>query len=93
MPQLRIGDETRQALRELAQSEGESMQAVLDKAVAEYQRKRFFERLDAAFGTLRSDAGAWGEEKRERQVWANTLPDDLDADEVWTEDGNVIACG
>jgi hypothetical protein len=93
MAQLRIGEETRQALRDIARSEGESMQSVLDKAVAEYQKKRFFERLDLAFGTLRSDPEAWREEQGERQIWANTLSDDLGSDEVWTVDGNVIACG
>ena len=93
MAQLRIGDETRQALRDIAKSEGESMQAVLEKAVAEYQKKRFFEKLDVAFGTLKNDPEAWREEQQERQTWADSLSDDLDPDEVWTEDGSVIARG
>lgn len=39
MAQLRIGDETHEVLRELARLEGASMQTVLDKALAEYQKK------------------------------------------------------
>lgn len=92
MAQLRVDDETRQALRELAESEGESMSAVLDKAVAEYQRKRFFEKLDSAYAALKSDPEAWEAELQERQLLANTLLDNQD-DEVWTEDGRVVAGG
>ena len=93
MAQLRIGADTHETLRELARLEGASMQGVLDKALAEYQKKRFFESLDTAFGALRKTAKAWAEEQHERQVWANTLSDNVDLDEVWTEDGNVIAGG
>lgn len=93
MAQLRVNEETRQALRELAESEGESMSAVLNKAVAEYQRKRFFEKLDSAYASLKSDPEAWEEERQERQLLANTLLDNQDADEVWTEGGRVLAGG
>ena len=93
MAQFRIDDDTREALRELARSEGETMRAVLDKAIAEYQHKRFFEKLDAAYGALKSNPEAWKEELQERQAWGQTLQDNLDSDEVWTDDGRVIAGG
>lgn len=93
MANLRVDDETRETLRELANSEGESMSAVLDKAVAEYQRKRFFEKLDLAYAALKSNPEAWAEEEHERQLLANTLLDNQDEDEVWTEDGRVLAGG
>ena len=91
MAQLRITDQTHEVLRELARLEGVSMQGVLDKALAEYQKKRFFDSLGAAFDALKNNPKAWIEERRERQAWENTLSDDIEADEVWTEDGNVIA--
>lgn len=91
MAQLRIGDQTHEVLRELARLEGLSMQSVLDKALAEYQKKRFFDSLGAAFGALKNNAETWNEELQERQAWENTLSDDIESDEVWTEDGNVIA--
>ena len=91
MAQLRIAEETHEILRELARLEGASMQGVLDKALAEYQKKRFFDSLQAAFGALKNDPESWKEEQRERDLWANTLLDDLEPTEVWTEDGNVVA--
>lgn len=91
MAQLRIGEETHEILRELARLEGASMQGVLDKALAEYQKKRFFDSLGAAFGALKTDPDAWKEEQQERNLWTNTLLDDVELSEVWTEDGNVVA--
>jgi hypothetical protein len=93
MAQLRIDEETRQTLRDLAESDGESMSAVLDKAIAEYQRKRFFEKLDSAYAALKADPEAWEEELQERRLLANTLLDNQDEDEVWTEDGLVTTRG
>ena len=90
MAQLRISKETHELLRELARKEGASMQGVLDKALTEYQKNRFFDSLDAAFGALKADPQSWKEEQKERGVLANTLLDDMEADEVWTEDGNVV---
>lgn len=91
MAQLRIGEETHEVLRELARLEGASMLGVLDKALAEYQKKRFFDSLGAAFGALKNDPEVWAEEQQERRAWENTLLDNVEPDEVWTEDGNVVA--
>jgi hypothetical protein len=91
MAQLRIGEETHEILRDLARLEGTSMQSVLDKALAEYQKKRFFDSLGTAFGALRNDPGSGKEEQNERGLWENTLLDDVELDEIWTEDGDVVA--
>jgi hypothetical protein len=90
MAQLRISEDTHEILRELARLEGASMQGVLDKALAEYQKKRFFDSLGAAFGALKADPESWTEEQRERGLWTSTLLDNIEPDEVWTEDGNVV---
>ena len=90
MAQLRISKETHELLRELARREGASMQGVLDKALVEYQKNRFFDSMDAAFSALKANSQSWTEEQRERSVSNNTLMDDMDPDEVWTEDGNVV---
>lgn len=90
MAQLRISKETHELLRELARQEDASMQGVLDKALAEYQKNRFFDSLDTAFGALKANPKSSKEDEYERSVWANTLLDDIDPDEVWTEDGNVV---
>jgi hypothetical protein len=46
--------------------------------------------MDAAFSALKANSQSWTEEQRERSVSNNTLMDDMDPDEVWTEDGNVV---
>ena len=93
MAQLRIGEDTHQMLRELARLEGVSMQVVLNKALAEYRKKQFFDSLGAAFRALKNDPKAWAEEQQERRTWATTLSDNAKSDEIWTEDGNVVAGG
>lgn len=90
MAQLRVSKEIHEKLRELSRNEGISMQRVLEKALADYEKTQFFDSLDAAFKALKADPVAWAEELHERRLWENTLMDGLDPNEIWTEDGNVI---
>jgi len=86
---VRISDRARQTLREIAQSEEESMQAVLEKAVEEYRRRHFLELVNRAYQQVRDDPEAWAEELAERAQWDSTLKDGLPADDSWTEPGEV----
>ncbi len=83
---VRLSDNAVKNLRELAAESGETMQAVLDKAIEEYRRKRFFEEADRAYAVLQSDPEAWAEELKFRAEWDATLMDGLDPEEVWTEE-------
>jgi predicted transcriptional regulator len=74
---VRIGESAHRMLQELAEQTGTSMQAVLEKAVSEYQRKCFLEGLNADFATLRNNPKAWQEELEERALWDSTLADGL----------------
>ena len=69
MSNVRISESTHTALRSLAAEGGETMQAVLDKAVEEYRRRLFWECVEATAGDLRKDAAAWTEELGERRAW------------------------
>ena len=60
---VRVSDHTREALREIAHAEADSMQSVLEKAVEQYRRKRLFEQLDAAYASLQEDPEAWQSRK------------------------------
>ena len=91
MAQLRVSKEIHEKLRDFARQEGISMQSVLEKALDEYQKTRFFDSLDAGFAALKRDPEAWAEELKERRLWETTLMDGIDSDESWTEDGNVVA--
>lgn len=86
---IRISEQTRDVLRELAQIRHESMQAVLERAVEEYRRKRFLEDVNAAYAEQRKDRAGWAELEAERTAWDVTLGDGLEDGEVWDERGNV----
>jgi hypothetical protein len=70
---------------------GESMQAVVERAIDELKRQQFFSELDAGFAALAADEGAWGEELRERALWESTLGDSLDPDEGSVRGEGVVA--
>jgi predicted transcriptional regulator len=78
---VRISEETRDKVRELADRSGTSMQAVLDEAVERHRRACFFAELDAAYADLRAQPEAWAEELAERAQMGGTLADDLAPDE------------
>lgn len=90
---IRISNSSHQLLRQISEASKEPMQVVLAKAVEEYHRKQFFEQFDAAFAALKSDGDAWREEVAERDSLSGTSNDELDADEVWTEDGTLVSRG
>lgn len=77
---VRVSSETHKLLGQLAERSGESMQAVLDKAIEAYRRKCFLEGLADDFAALRADPAAWQEELGERAIWEGTLMDDLQDD-------------
>jgi hypothetical protein len=66
------------------------MQVILDQAVENYRRQRFFDQLNADFDALRRDPEAWAEYQNELALWDVTLMDGLDPNERWTADGDVI---
>ena len=77
-PNIRISPRSKAALRTLAKQEGKPMQAVLDEAIEYYQRDKFLDEVNAAFGNLRSDPKAWKEEQAERALWDKTLKDGIE---------------
>lgn len=85
---VRISEQTHQTLRDLARTDHDSMQSVLDKAVEEYRRRRFLEDVNAAYAALREDPEAWKEVEEERSAWDATLGDGL-PNESWTVEGDL----
>lgn len=77
---VRISPETREMLRRLAAETGESMQAVLERAVEAYRREHFLQESNRAFAALRADAQNWRSELQEREAWDATLGDHLESD-------------
>ena len=75
---VRVSTETHELLRKLAESTGEPLPRVLERAVENYRREQFFAELDAAYERLQADPVAWEEELAERAEWEATLADGLD---------------
>jgi len=75
---VRIGEETREALRELARATGISMQDVLALAVETYRRRLILEGTNEAYAALRADPEGWRELEEERSGWDRTLLDGLE---------------
>lgn len=86
---VRISAASRKVLRELAERNGTSMQALIERALEEYRRQRFLEECNAAYAAVRADPSAWAEVEAERRELAGSLMDGLDPRELWSEDGNV----
>jgi len=87
MTTVAISEASRKTLEDIALQTGESMDAVLRKAIEAYRRQAFFDRLDADYAALRSDPAAWAQFEKERGEWDTTLMDGLDPNENWSEDG------
>jgi len=90
---VRIGKEHHQILRQLAKRMGESMQTVVEKAIDELRREQFFAEFNAAYGALKNNSEEWRKELADRQSLEGTLQDDLDPNEIWSEDGSVVVNG
>ncbi len=88
---VRISERTRETLREIARTQQESMQSVLDKAVEGYRRERFIEDLNASYAELRNDPEAWKAVEAERALWDGTLMDGLAEDEIWDPESRTAS--
>ena len=80
MPMMGISGSSREVLRKLAEESGESLQAILDKAIEMYRRHRFLEKANRAFEALRANRKAWKEELAERQAWDISLRGNVERD-------------
>ncbi len=78
---VRISQETRSTLRQLAEESGQSIQTVIDQAINVYRREQFFASLDAAYDRLWNDPVARAEELAERTLLEGSVADDLDEQE------------
>lgn len=75
---VRIKEESRAVLEELAREMNEQMQEVLAKALDAYRRQRIIELTNAAYAAMRENPELWQSELEERRAWEATLADGLD---------------
>lgn len=74
---IRISEQTRSTLRQLAEETGLPIQTVIDRALTVYRREHCFASLDAAYDRLWNDPVARVEELAECTMLEGTLADDL----------------
>jgi len=77
---VRVSTHSRESLRRLASQAGISLQAVLERAIQEYETKQFLEVANRSYAALRKKPKAWVLELRERRAWDATLSDGLEED-------------
>ncbi len=75
---IRVSRRTRDALRELTHTSGNSMQQVIEEALELYRRQQLLEATNAAYAALREDANGWNEFVTELEAWDATLADGLE---------------
>jgi L-lactate utilization protein LutC len=77
MPELTVtlSNIAHKTLVELAETSGETMQTVLDKAIESYRRQFFLEQANQAFAALRQNEELWQEELAERKLWDQATAD------------------
>ena len=75
---VRVDEKTHDTIKNLASEAGLPMSLVVRSAIQDYERKRFFEEMNAAYEALRADPQAWAEELEERRAWEATLMDGID---------------
>ena len=78
---IRVSERTHEALRALADSTGEPMARVVERAVERLRTEEFFAELNNAYDRLRTDPAAWAAETAERTAWEATLADGLEGDD------------
>jgi predicted transcriptional regulator len=87
---VRISDNSRTILQELAAKEKASMQAILDKAIESYRRQHFLTEVNKAYAALRQEPKAWAQVEKERAEWDATLGDGLEPEKQAAENGRMI---
>lgn len=72
---VRISESSHRLLRRLAEETRTTMNAVLDAALADYERRLFWLKAAAEFDGLRANPKTWKREMEERAEWDETLAD------------------
>jgi predicted transcriptional regulator len=75
---IRVSRSTHELLRDLADKSNATITAVVDEAVRDLQRKKFWADFNAACEALQADPVAWADLRREDAAWEETLADGLE---------------
>ncbi len=82
---IRVSRSTHELLRDLADKSNATITAVVDEAVRDLQRKKFWADFNAACEALQADTVAWADLRREDAAWEETLADGLEEEQQSNE--------
>jgi predicted transcriptional regulator len=75
---IRVSRSTHELLRSLADRSNATITAVVDEAVRDLQRKKFWADFNAACSAAQADPATWADLRREDAAWEATLADGLE---------------
>jgi predicted transcriptional regulator len=74
---IRVSRSTHELLRDLADKSNATITALVDEAVRDLQRKKFWADFNAACEAVQADPAAWADLRQEDAAWETTLADGL----------------
>lgn len=78
---IRVSRQVYNDIKTMAKQQNENIQDVVEHAVAEYKKKKFFDNLNDAYAKLRADPEAWKQDLEEREEWDKVLTDGLEKED------------
>jgi hypothetical protein len=78
---IRVSRSTHELLRELAAKSNATITAVVDEAVRDLERKKFWADFNSACEAIRADPAARADLQREDAAWEETLADGLEEEQ------------
>jgi hypothetical protein len=79
---MKVSTATHERISTVAREDGRSMASVVDEAIRDFERKRFFDRLNAAVARTRADPVAWADYQAEVAIFDGAIKDGLDWDDI-----------
>jgi len=77
---IRVRNETRSALREIAGREKLSLQSLIERLIETHETQQFFDSINRGYAELRADPKAWASVLKERRQWEALSADSLKAE-------------
>lgn len=83
---IRIGRETHERLKAIAEKESSSLGRVIEELLTRYEREEFRRHMQEDFRKLREDPIAWADYRAETELWDQTIGDGLENEPPYYDD-------
>ena len=80
---IRVSREIYNQVKTLALQQNKNMQDIIEHAVTEYKKKKFYNDLNEAYAKLKSNPNDWQLELEERNEWDSLLADGLEKEDEY----------